>query len=246
MSYSIPDPRYEELLLPRQKPIGSVVLDTGHPILRDNSLIVLDDKQIFGADVVSSGLKDVVTASGKGKYADGSSSVRIAVNESLRMTNGSPFSWWALFHRIDTSANNARIFERTARNATAQPYLNYGFELSATQSTININVSTATGGGFNTYSWTSAPTSGLVSMAGASDGTNTYAYGQGNLVGTVSTFGIDDIAGIGDDLYIGGYAPTSYQDTGAVFLIGGVWQRQLSETEIKELYKNPYQFLIPA
>ena len=34
MSYSIPDPHYEELLVPGQKPIGNVVIDWGNPLVR--------------------------------------------------------------------------------------------------------------------------------------------------------------------------------------------------------------------
>ena len=66
MSYSVPDPHYEELLPPDVKPVGKVVIDWGHPLTRglagcwlfqsdgiSNLVTCKRPENIFGTPVIS-------------------------------------------------------------------------------------------------------------------------------------------------------------------------------------------------
>ena len=180
-------------------------------------------------------VNSVVTPNGRARQFDGNGNIQIPIYDGIKQSG--TFTWGCGYYKAGPADAYARLFERTANNAT-NPWVNYGLELNsagAGQDTINVIVYLANG------SRDSFQLSGIV------DGYNTIiATISGtdftvNLNGVLNAYTLSAVPGnyeTNSDLFFNGGSPTSNSNIGGSILWGGVWQRSFTDDELLAVGDN--------
>lgn len=252
MAIYLPDARFEmpELLIPGRKPVGNVVVDWEHPLARglvnfmplqgygleilhgahDGSLISNRSNRMvpIGTDYTFKGGKLSMNQSGVDTKLESENDIGATIDISAQdhtfCVSAFNISWTSQGSSLNCLMALSSVSKGSViigyDSALAPWILSGGTSLQATGESIE-----------------------GVTVFSVKDGVGTL-YLNGVPYGTTVSVGGQDPT-VGGKVYIAGYDGTS-RDAKADFDWCSIYQRALSAEEIKSLYRNPYQFLIPA
>ncbi len=230
------------LAIPKKQPLGEVEIDWTHPLTKHLTLCVLGgfDKELVNGYYISkaNGAHVEGTAYGKGyDFTGGGTGTEVIAlegSQNRQLTNGQDISIYWL--GIKRSTDGTFIARRDSVNVEFQLYSgssklsfkqNIGPSLDST-STITL--------GYNGLgvSYDASTTNGVYYQNGERDGTFTC---------TNDTTQITAPASLGARWQ--GYPTTGYRSEDTVCLCLVWYDRIITDAEMRELHKDPYQFLKP-
>lgn len=239
MGFHIPDPRFEmpELLIPRRKPTGRTVVDWSHPTARGCIGFwyfgIGDGKAVDVARGNHGDYEESLVVTPQYIDLDGTHDrVRVPHADILDPAH------ITVITRIkpDDTIGTAE-FVRKGNNSGVEAY---SFLTIGTDCRFYVYT-----GGFQ-YAGGITLTTNWQTLAGTYDGSTIISYLDGTQAGTQANTG--DITGDPDSDLMFGARPGSTVDRffGGLIEYVVLFDRALSAGEVKSMYQNPYQFLIPA
>ena len=256
MSYVIPDPRFEmpELLIPGRKPKGKVTVDQSHPLGRKMTGCWLFNHTY--KDVVSG--KTMSTSPCSGTYNapafafdEGDPCVHIDATAdrllypSARLIPSLDFTIAVIASPKEKDGNSGLVHIDGANS------ISYFRCYWGSDGLMDIFL----GGRSSTNQGTDVTTLNkqLISFSSIyGNGNQQYVFQNGTkLIDSTNTAG-PDLTNSAHYLHIGTLTVDSsacgsvFNQTDCYYHAVMIWDRAFTEAEHRELYKNPYQFLIPA
>lgn len=258
-SLNLPEPRWEapELLIPGRKPTGPVVIDWSHPLARGGNVYGIRACYLFDSHIVrnlisgetfTANATPGVTQHGKGYSFNGSSEF---IDVTRHFSADVPHT--VLVGISGVGAQRGDVFT-CGNSSDVQPLVRLSVNDSAgTEDNVQFQIRPDTTGDFKA-------TTGDVNITGdgrlrviggahdryaLSSSGNVYVYVDG--VETVGDVATSTNSSTLNTCSVGSLLRTSraiYYSGNVHFLY--VWGRKLGATEVAEISRNPYQFLIPA
>jgi len=248
MALVLPDQRLEQPagFYPHRKPLGRVQVDRAHPMSRGLLMcnLLSDTRELVTDKVYQIGTTSDITVSGKGAHYLGSSTYQdhnsyLAI-PAVDFTNVSDLTIVCAFKNLDTNGYPALSASVTSGGFSGN------YMLSKEQGALRLRA-----GG---------TTSSLVTTTNLTDGAEIFSAGiqkgntpsilynsNGTWANKVNGANVNPVyAGVTAENNIGYYSRgggRSYQD--AIYFVY-LWERALSDEEIRSLYLNPYQIVRAA
>ena len=242
MPYAIPDPRYEELLLPRAKPIGSVVINWSDPITR--GMISCLPLQYSFIDLVS-GKKWSVQDQDWNAFANGITHHASTSNGKIISPDGFDFNAFGEFTVLIVWKNGGSggvvwrsVFALDGTTYANVAYLQYREDTDSMEFFAGSDVDAITVSGVQT----NAPQAYIFSANQSTGSKLIYKNGK-NLLDVTGSFTFASGIKIPKYLWVDNLAG---RDNDHDIALGVIWNRQLTKAESIAITKDPFRFVIPA
>ena len=244
MSYSVSDPNYEELLLPGVKHVGNVVIDWGKAITDKLVLCVLNDGRLTANDLVTGAYPIAISTA--------NTSVSTSINgQGINYANDNAYQDFA----TPASFGNEYTVVCFCEPSNATTYLSILDDDQGTSRGFQLRVNNTGGiqfipfwtGGNGAISSTNLSLADLkkgVFCAAKADASNYYVMANDELKSLSN--GNTIVAPFYQDKIRVAARKTLVQKFQGNIITWMVWDRALSDSELYSLYRNLYQFMIPA
>lgn len=181
-----------------------------------------------------------------GRFFASDSIIQVAATNS----NYPPVTWVCAYNMTGTVGSDTIPFGRTLNNG-ALGATNWNINLNTAgsgQNRVTANWGTGSGNVTGTNVWTSNANNQFASVAftQAANGSTSTLWAQGVLAdtqskGTIQADNVNDAV-----MFSGASAAASLQPMTGFVYYGAFWTRALSQSELIQLYLDPYCFLMPA